>query len=118
MQAWITQLRKGMAELCVLNLLQQGSTYGYEIVKQLGKIQPLGLSESTVYPLLTRLRREELVEVRAAASPHGPRRRYFSLTQAGEKRLAQMNRYWSQVVEAVSATTAAQTAKPSRQQGV
>ena len=54
--AWITQLRKGLLEYCVLTVLSGGESYGYEIVAALGKIEEFSVTESTVYPILARLR--------------------------------------------------------------
>ena len=56
MNGWITQLRKGLLEFCVLNVLRHGESYGYEIVQALKGIEELSVSESTVYPILSRLR--------------------------------------------------------------
>lgn len=92
---WITQLRKGLLEFCVLTVLRRGESYGYEIVQALQQIEELAVSESTVYPILGRLRDEKLVTARDVPSGSGPPRRYFALTPAGRVRLAEMNAYWS-----------------------
>jgi PadR family transcriptional regulator PadR len=94
---WITQLRKGLLEFCVLNLLAHGEAYGYELAQRLKAIEELAVTESTIYPILTRLREEGYLQVRAVASPDGPPRRYFSLTLQGRLRVAQMNVYWEQL---------------------
>jgi len=92
---WITQLRKGLLDFCVLNLLSHGEAYGYEIAQRLKSLQALAVTESTLYPILARLRAEGLLSVRTGASSDGPPRRYFSLTPEGRERLAEMNAYWS-----------------------
>ncbi len=56
MSQWQTQLRKGLVELAVLATIGRGETYGYQIVEQLQKLEGLQFTESTVYPVLTRLR--------------------------------------------------------------
>lgn len=94
MNAWITQLRKGLLEFCVLNLLDERENYGYEIVQGLRDIEVLAITESTVYPILTRLCRDGYLKFRLAASPQGPPRRYFSLTVLGRHRVREMNEYW------------------------
>jgi PadR family transcriptional regulator, regulatory protein PadR len=94
MRAWITQLRKGMLELLLLNVIAKEERYGYEIVQQLRRIDGLQITESTVYPILERLRSDGYVEVRREPSPNGPVRRYYSLTKAGTYRVAEMNEYW------------------------
>jgi len=102
MNGWITQLRKGLLDFCILNALKRGESYGYEIVQNLKAIEELSVSESTVYPILTRLRAEGLLKVRDVPSPSGPPRRYFSLTVAGKIRAAEMNAYWDLLGQAIN----------------
>ena len=94
MKAWITQLRKGLLELLLLNVIAKGESYGYEIVQELRRIDGLQVTESTAYPILERLHKDGYVAVRREPSPNGPMRRYYSLTTAGKYRLAAMNDYW------------------------
>jgi PadR family transcriptional regulator, regulatory protein PadR len=100
--AWITQHRKGLLEYCVLTVLSGGESYGYEIVSALGKIQEFAVSESTVYPILARLRQEKFLKVRDVPSGQGPTRRYFSLTAIGKVRLAEMNHHLKKIDFAIS----------------
>ena len=102
MRTWIAQLRKGLVELCVMAALEDGEAYGYEILQRLGDAGNLAVTESTVYPILVRLAKDDLVEVRVAPSPSGPPRRYYRLTDAGRGRLADMRRYWHTLVESVN----------------
>ena len=92
-----TQLRKGVVELAVLATLAGGETYGYRIVEQLGRLDGLALTESTVYPVLTRLAREGCLAVRTEASPAGPPRRYYRLTADGQRRLRHLAEGWRTV---------------------
>lgn len=94
MDGWITQLRKGLVEYCVLLVLNRGESYGYEIVQSLKEVEELAVSESTVYPVLSRLREDRLLKTRDVPSGSGPPRRYFALTALGKVRLAEMNEYW------------------------
>ena len=96
---WVTQLRKGLMELCALRLLRGGESYGYEIVQRLRERPSLAVSESTVYPALARLRAEGFVQTRDKPSPNGPPRRYYSLTGRGRARLAELNAYFEALVE-------------------
>ena len=102
MKDWVTQLRKGLLELCVLNLLAHGEAYGYDIAQRLKALEILAVTESTLYPILTRLREEGYLAVRMAPSPGGPPRRYFSLTSDGRQYLAEMNAYWGQLHQAIA----------------
>jgi len=101
MKAWITQLRKGLLELLLLNLIARGESYGYEIVQRLRQADGLQVSESTVYPIMERLRKDGYVRVRTEPSPNGPMRRYYSLTATGRYRVAEMNSYWDGLNQAV-----------------
>ena len=69
MGSWETQLRKGVVDLAVLATIGHGETYGYHIVERLHRLEGLALTESTVYPVLTRLARDGLLAIRSAESP-------------------------------------------------
>jgi PadR family transcriptional regulator PadR len=99
---WTTQVRKGVIELCVLNALGGGRLYGYDIVRRLRELDGMFISEGTVYPLLTRLKRESLVQTSLEESPEGPARKYYSLTEKGRRQLAVMNDYWRRIGEGVA----------------
>lgn len=91
---WTTQLRKGVLELAVLDVLGGRRLYGYELVKRLGEIEGLGIGEGTIYPILSRLARDGLVEPTLEESPEGPARKYHRLTGRGEEMLAEMQTRW------------------------
>jgi len=102
MSHWETQLRKGVVELAVLATISRGETYGYHIVEQLRGLAGLALTESTVYPVLTRLARDGALAVRTEASPSGPSRRYYRLTADGETRFRRMAEGWKTVSQSLS----------------
>jgi PadR family transcriptional regulator len=91
---WTTQLRKGLLELCILNVVGRQRVYGYDVVKQLRNIDALVVGEGTIYPILSRLKRDGLVKTSLEESPAGPARKYYELTKRGEQLLAEMNSYW------------------------
>jgi PadR family transcriptional regulator PadR len=97
MSQWETQLRKGLVELAVLATIARGETYGYRIVEQLHGLDGLEFTESTVYPVLTRLARDRFLAIRTDASPTGPARRYYRLTSSGEERFRRMAGSWKTV---------------------
>jgi len=101
MNTWITQLRKGLIEYCVMKCLAKGESYGYEIVQRLKEMDELVLTESIIYPILSRLRNEGSLKVRAVKSPDGPPRRYYDLTSLGESRLKEMDAYWKDLCKSV-----------------
>jgi PadR family transcriptional regulator, regulatory protein PadR len=97
-EQWSTQLRKGLAELCVLAAVNRlGEAYGYQLVQFLTDHDGLTLTESTIYPLLARLAREGQLSVTSAASPSGPPRRYYRITAAGRRSLESMLQHWTAV---------------------
>ena len=91
---WSTQVRKGMLEFCILNAIKGKSLYGYDIVRTLRGIEGLVISEGTIYPILSRLKREGFVKTTIKESTEGPPRKYYELTEEGEKILGRMNEYW------------------------
>ncbi len=101
MQGWISQLRRGLMEYCVLQVLRRGESYGYRIVQDLRRVEALSVSESTVYPILHRLQRERMLRVRDVPSDEGPSRRYVALTPAGRARAAAMDCYWRELNDAI-----------------
>lgn len=96
------QLRRGVADRCVLGLLEGQERYGFDLAKILSRAQLIA-GEGTIYPLLSRLRREGLVEAVWRESAEGPPRRYYALTHAGSAQLAQFRLQWAQFSAAVSA---------------
>jgi PadR family transcriptional regulator PadR len=103
MSPWETQLRKGLVELAVLATIARRETYGYRIVEELGGLEGLGFTESTVYPVLTRLAREGALAIRTERSPAGPMRRYYRLTTDGERRFRRMAEGWKTISRSLSA---------------
>lgn len=90
---WTVQVRKGLLEVCILNALVEKERYGYDLVKTLVGIPGLGVTEGTLYPLLSRLRVQGLITARLEESSAGPARKYYSLTKEGRKAMAAMNDY-------------------------
>ena len=90
----ISQLRRGVLEYCVLALLRGEPLYGFDLVRRLADIDGLVTSEGTIYPLLSRLRREGWVTTTWAESESGPPRRYYALTEAGLHALSGFTDEW------------------------
>ena len=98
----ISQMRRGTLQYCVLALLADKERYGFDLVKALGEVEGMVTSEGTIYPLLTRLRKEGLVETSWQESPSGPPRRYYSLTAAGHAALEAFAEEWKRFRDAVN----------------
>ncbi|MDR0396187.1 MAG: PadR family transcriptional regulator [Oscillospiraceae bacterium] len=86
------QLKKGVLELCVLALLDQKDCYGFELVSLVST--SVGMSEGTIYPLLKRLRDEDLLTTYLRESSEGPPRKYYRITSEGRDRCQEMLRAW------------------------
>lgn len=98
----LTQMRKGALEYCVLALLRDTERYGFDLVRSLGEIDGLVVSEGTIYPLLGRLRRDGMVESMWRESDSGPPRRYYRLTRSGRQALVQFTAEWARFSAAVN----------------
>lgn len=103
------QMRKGLLEFCILLVLHRGEAYPSDIIASL-KNSGLDMPEGTLYPLLTRLKNEELLTYRWEESTMGPPRKYFSITEKGQEFLRVLNASWSEIQTAVS--TLSQSSKP------
>ena len=93
------QLRKGVLDLCVLAVLSQGESYGYEIASKLSAA--VGMGEGTIYPLMRRMQNDGLVATRIVESPNGPARKYYRLTPQGRTAFETHRRDWRALVGAV-----------------
>lgn len=80
--------------MCLLSLIEEEPSYGYEMVR---KLQARGLSlvsEGSIYPLLSRLEKNGLVEGYLVQSSEGPARKYYRVTGEGESALAEWTEEW------------------------
>lgn len=94
-------MRKGMLEYCILLTISHGKTYASDILKKL-KAADLLVVEGTLYPLLTRLKQQDLVEYTWEESKSGPPRKYFTLTAQGQSTLEQLKTTWDSLVASIT----------------
>lgn len=99
--ALIAQLRRGVLEYCVMALLRGDERYAFDLVRELAGMDGMVISEGTIYPMLSRLRRDGLVETTWRESPTGPPRRYYRLSAGGRKALRGFQHEWSNFRDAV-----------------
>lgn len=95
------QMRKGVLEFCILMVLQNQEMYPSDIIEQLKKSK-LIVVEGTLYPLLTRLKNAGLLTYRWEESSSGPPRKYYKLTEIGEKFLVELSATWQELEHAVT----------------
>jgi PadR family transcriptional regulator PadR len=98
-----TQLLRGSLDMCLLALLAREPVHGYELVRRVEAAGFDAVGYGTVYPLLTRMRRLGLVADEMQASPAGPPRKVYALTDAGRARLLTWQKQWSRFVGVVDA---------------
>lgn len=89
-----SQMRKGMLEYCIMLLLCDKPYYTSDIIEELEKAN-LIVVEGTLYPLLSRLRKEGLLDYEWQESPYGPPRKYYKLTDGGKEVLSALNDSWN-----------------------
>ncbi len=99
----LAQMRRGAIEYCALALLRDQDLYGLELARTLAEADGLVTSEGTVYPLLTRLRRDGLVDATWEESPNGPPRRYYRITKDGRAALKAFSVQWERFRDTVDA---------------
>jgi len=87
-----TQLKKGVLELCVLNILERQDSYGYDIYQEINS--NMFISESTIYPILRKLVKEGLCTTYLKESTEGPPRKYFKTTELGDTKLKSLKDNW------------------------
>lgn len=89
------QLKRGLLEICVLTVLNRGDSYGYQIIKDVSPY--IGISESTLYPILKRLESSECVIVNAVEH-NGRLRKYYKITANGRQRIIEFLDDWQEVM--------------------
>lgn len=96
-EKWKSQVKKGTLSFIILNLLKNKEMYGYEIIEHLSKTILIDIAEGTLYPLLNKLKVEELVSSKWVEQPSGIPRKYYSLTSIGKSTLSEMTDFWNQL---------------------
>jgi PadR family transcriptional regulator PadR len=89
-------IRKGLLEFLVLKIISTREMYVADMLQRLGTTE-FATQEGTLYPLLSKLRREGLVDYTWQESDAGPPRKYYTLTAKGRAQLAELNDYWKSI---------------------
>lgn len=95
-----SQMRKGMLEYCVLLLLEKKSCYSSDIIDELERAN-LIVVEGTLYPLLSRLKKEGVLDYEWQESSSGPPRKYYKLTDEGHVMLQALDESWCMLTQTV-----------------
>ena len=99
-----SQMRKGVLEYCILTLASSGEMYASDIITHL-KDAKLIVVEGTLYPLLSRLKNAGLLSYAWKESDQGPPRKYYSLTDEGQKFCTQLGETWIELTTSVTKIT-------------
>ena len=86
-------IRKGLLEFLILRIIASDKVYVADMLKRLGTTE-FATQEGTLYPLLSKMRRDGLVDYEWQESDVGPPRKYYELTTRGKSQLAELNDYW------------------------
>lgn len=98
---WKSQVKKGTLTFVVLNVLKNNEFYGYEFIEEVKKLTKIEIAEGTFYPLMNRLKKENLVTSKWVEQESGIPRKYFSLTDIGRKTLGEMREYWEDLSSSI-----------------
>jgi PadR family transcriptional regulator PadR len=109
-----TQLLRGVLDLCLLAVMQEGPAYGYEMTKRLRERGLSIVGEGSIYPLLARLERDGLVETHRAASNGGPPRKYYRPSREGRRALAAGIAEWKAARDALDGVLALEKAEAAK----
>lgn len=101
LDSWNAQLRKGVVQILVLQVLAAERLYGYALVKRLEQLGDFVAGEGTVYPVLRRLESSGLLASSWEAEPPGNPRKYYSVTDEGRRFLAAARGEWDRIDEAI-----------------
>lgn len=96
-----SQLMRGTLEGSIVKIISMKETYGYEIVSKLQSYGFEDAKEGTIYPILIRLEKKNIISSTYKISPLGPKRKYYFLTETGEIFLREFKRAWEEVKNSV-----------------
>jgi PadR family transcriptional regulator PadR len=102
---WQSQVKKGTLTFIILNVLQNNEFYGYEFIEEVKRLTKIEIAEGTFYPLMNRLKKENLVTSKWVEQESGIPRKYFSLTDTGKETLEQMKVYWEDLSSSIKKIT-------------
>jgi len=86
-------IRKGLLEFLILKIVAADKVYAADILRRLSETE-FATQEGTLYPLLSKMRRDGLLDYEWQESDAGPPRKYYELTAKGQSQLGELNDYW------------------------
>ncbi len=91
---WRSQIKKGLIEYMILLLLEKKTYYGYELIDIIKDMSSIAIAEGTLYPLLNRLKKDEMLTSRWQELESGIPRKYYTITEKGKEQIVMMNDYF------------------------
>lgn len=102
-EEWVSQIKRGTLEYVIMALIKNKERYGYELIQELDNYPMLKTKESTIYPLLRRLLKNEYLESYWQNMGEGiPARKYYRITELGIFYLSELDRDWDMLVSSIS----------------
>ena len=95
-QEKFSAIRKGLLEFLILKIIASDKVYVADMLSRLSETE-FKTQEGTLYPLLSKMRRDGLVDYEWQESDAGPPRKYYELTAKGKSQLADLDDYWKQL---------------------
>jgi PadR family transcriptional regulator PadR len=104
-----SSLRKGLLEFLILGIVSSGRVYAADMIQRLNDTD-FATQEGTLYPLLSKMRRDQLLDYEWQESETGPPRKYYKLTTTGRRQLAEFRTYWGSLTSLID-----EVGKPCKQ---
>jgi PadR family transcriptional regulator, regulatory protein PadR len=98
---WASQVKKGVLSFIVLKILRHHEYYGYELMEAVKHTTNIEIAEGTLYPLMIRLHEDGMVNYKWVEQQSGIPRKYYTLTDLGEKALCDMEAYWTSLSQTI-----------------
>lgn len=94
-----TQFKKGILEICVLKVVSEKDSCGFEVIERISK--EFSVNENTIYPILRRLTTQEYFETYKVPSPVGAPKKYYKITDSGKDKLSEYLEEWKLFIKGV-----------------
>jgi PadR family transcriptional regulator, regulatory protein PadR len=91
---WQSQVKKGTLSFIVLLILNEDELYGYELIEKIRNLTAIEIAEGTLYPIMNRLKSDNLLESKWVEQETGIPRKYYFLTETGKTTLQEMKSQW------------------------
>lgn len=102
LEKWQSQVKKGTLSFIVLLVLKENELYGYELIEKIKLQTNIEIAEGTLYPLMNRLKTENLLESKWVEQKTGIPRKYYFLTETGKKTLMEMKNQWNELQQTLT----------------